>query len=185
MTPATREYLLDYWGAGFPPKPYSRTLATFWPWETIIGLLGPGGQASLAYPLPTLYALLAVGGIGILWRRERRAAILLTAPFALTGCAAFARQYPFTGRLILFLVPAVFIAIATAVEGIRRLAHPYSPALAGTLVLCFLGGVSGCCHAYQCGLDAERMLWVDATEAIPGGISRSWIPSEAALGWGC
>jgi hypothetical protein len=135
ITPDTREYLLDYWGAGFPPLPYSRALATFWPWDAIVGLLGPGGQATLAYPLPTLYALLAVAGIGILWRWERRAALLLMAPLALTVCAAVARQYPFTGRLIVFLVPAMFIAIATAVEGIRRLAQPYSPALAGALVL--------------------------------------------------
>jgi hypothetical protein len=135
VTPKTREYLLDYWGAGFPPKPYSRALATFWPWDAVIGLLGPGGQATLAYPLPTLYAVLAVGGMGILWRRKRRAAVLLTAPLVLTLCAAVARQYPFSGRSITFLVPVAFMAIATAVDGMRRLAHRYSPALASLLVL--------------------------------------------------
>lgn len=141
MTPATRQYMLDYWAAGFPPKPYARALMTFWPWEKIIGLLGPGERASLAYPLPTLYAALALGGIGLLWRWDRRAAVLLTAPLAVTLCAAVARQYPFSDRLIVFLVPAVFLAIATAVEGIRRLAQPYSPALAGALVLCLLAPV--------------------------------------------
>jgi len=136
MTSATREYMLRFWAAGFPPTPLSQVLGMFWPWDRLMALLGsarPGDQAALGYPLPMLYAVLAAAGLGFLWRRNRRACLLLTAPLAITLGAAVAEQYPFSDRLILFLVPGVILAIAAAVEGLCRLVRPLSSGLAGVI----------------------------------------------------
>ena len=53
---------------------------------------------------------------------------------AVTLGAALAGQYPFSDRLILFLVPGVLVAIAAAVDGLYRLVRPRSSVLAGVVV---------------------------------------------------
>jgi hypothetical protein len=44
-----------------------------------------------------------------LWRRRRLESWLLSGPLLLTIAAAAVRQYPFADRLILFLVPTLFL----------------------------------------------------------------------------
>lgn len=141
MTAPTREYMLRFWAAGFPPSPLSQVLHTFWPWDRLMALFGggPAAQAGLGYPLPAQYAVLAAGGLGLLWRRNRRASLLLAAPLVVTLGAAVAKQYPFSDRLILFLVPALMLAIAAAIEGLRRLVQQYSPVLAWAITIGLLG----------------------------------------------
>jgi hypothetical protein len=138
MTTATHEYMLLYWAAGFPPTPVSRALKELWPSQRVLALFGraavSGDLAGLGYSLPALYAILAAAGFAILWRQNRRASVLLIAPLAVTLSAAVARQYPFSDRLILFLVPGLFIAIGASVEGLWQLVRPISSALAGAIV---------------------------------------------------
>jgi hypothetical protein len=47
-------------------------------------------------------------------------------PIGVTLAAAIVHQYPFSDRLILFLLPSVFLAIATSIDGFRRLASRWS-----------------------------------------------------------
>jgi len=58
----------------------------------------------------------------VLWRQRREVALFLLGPVIVTVIAAVARQYPFWNRTVLFLVPALVIAIAAAVEWGRSLA---------------------------------------------------------------
>ena len=128
MTPATREYMHRYWAAGFAPQTLTRLLDTRWPWDRFKLLFGTGGLASLEYPAPALFVLLTAAGMGWLWRRNRRTTALLIAPLAVTLVAAVAGQYPFSDRLILFLVPSFMLGIAAAIEGLRlRLWHVSRP----------------------------------------------------------
>jgi hypothetical protein len=126
----TREYMRRFWAAGFAPVSRAQFLNTLWPWDQIRALFGTGQtHAGLGYPLPLVYALLTAAGLALVWRRNRRAAVLLTTPLVLTLCAAIVRQYPFGDRLILFLIPGFMLAIAAAIEGVRRLVWPASRAL--------------------------------------------------------
>jgi hypothetical protein len=130
-----------YWAAGFPPDSWTQTLERFWPWERLISLLGqgaPGEQAALGYLLPTLYAVLALVGIGVLWVQHRRVCLLLTAPLGVTIGAAVAGQYPFSDRLILFLLPTVFIAIAATIDAVWQLTRPRSVVIASALAVAML-----------------------------------------------
>jgi hypothetical protein len=139
MTPATREYMHRFWAAGFLPIPPLRGLETFWPWHPLTRLIGTGGPANLAYPAPALYLAVAVLGFWVLWRRNRSTATLLLAPIGVTLAAAVAHQYPFSDRLILFLVPSFFVAIGACVEHLRRWAYPWSKSC-GVLVPLLLVG---------------------------------------------
>jgi hypothetical protein len=132
-TASTKEYLHRYWAVGFPPVPISRIAKTLWPWDQLEALLGKGGAASLIYPVPKIYFALIVLGFVVLWSRDRILTASLLAPIGLTLAAAFARQYPFSDRLILFLTPSFFVAIGESSEQIRQWVSRWSKPL-GVLV---------------------------------------------------
>ena len=112
----TKDYMRQYWADGLAPVSFSDWMRTGWPWPRINRLFrgGFGAQAGLGYPLSPLYPALAIAGFVLLWRRDRRVTLILLAPLAVTFAAAAARQYPFSDRSILFLVPAAIAAIAEA-----------------------------------------------------------------------
>jgi hypothetical protein len=68
-------------------------------------------------------------GFLILWRRDRSFAALLLTPIGLTLAAAFARQYPFSDRPILFLTPSFFTAIGASAGQIREWLSRWSKSL--------------------------------------------------------
>ena len=137
MSPETRDYMRLYWADGFAPTSFAGLLRTGWPWPTIRRLFrgGFGAQAALWYPLFPLYLTLSVIGVARLWRRQKRVAVVLTAPLIVTLSAAVARQYPFSDRLILFLVPLALMAIAEAIAAAAQFAERFSKRLAGLAVL--------------------------------------------------
>ena len=131
LAPGTAEYVRRFWTIGYAPRSAGRLIGTLWPLDQLQLLFGPGlAHGGLAYRLPTMYVALTAVGFVVLWRRDRRTATLLLAPTVLTLGAAVVGQYPFSERLILFLVPSFMLAIAAVVEAVRRLLWPYSRVLA-------------------------------------------------------
>lgn len=118
MTPATRAFMQDFWRGGFLPLPPRPSTAAPWLWRQFTALFGD--PWTLRYPLPWLFALLALIGIAALWRQRRDAALLVAAPIALTMLAATAHQYPFRQRLIVFLVPSALLAAAAGAAWIAE-----------------------------------------------------------------
>ncbi|HEY2548900.1 MAG TPA: glycosyltransferase family 39 protein [Candidatus Acidoferrum sp.] len=118
MTPDTLKFMRLFWAPGLLPINRWQEYETLWPLDQLRALTGVGGQASLGYLLPECYLLLAAFGFWLLWRRLGIVVALFMAPIAVTLAAAVARQYPFSDRLILFLVPNFFVAIATPIEWI-------------------------------------------------------------------
>jgi hypothetical protein len=109
MTPSTRAFMDDFWRGGFLPLPAG--LSSFsWLWDRVTSVFGD--PWTLQYPLPWLFTLLAGGGMIVLWRRDRAAALFCVAPLTMTLLAAIAQQYPFRSRLIVFLVPGALLATA-------------------------------------------------------------------------
>jgi hypothetical protein len=77
--------------------------------------------------------ILALTGVASLWRRDRFAALLVFCPVLVVMAAAVAQQYPFLGRLLMFLVPSTLLAVAAGIEAVRRMAarlHPVAGAAA-------------------------------------------------------
>jgi hypothetical protein len=81
-----------------------------------LNLLSPGGT-QLGVVLPML--LLIVGSVSLA-RRSPGPFLLLVAPIALAMAASVTRYYPFHGRLMLELVPALFLLIAEGTEAVSR-----------------------------------------------------------------
>jgi hypothetical protein len=134
MTPATMSYMHVYWADGFVPT-LARATAVWWPWPNVRLLFGSGNQASLAYPFSPLYPILAALGFCILLVHQRRLAVILLAPLVVTLGAAIAHQYPFSDRLILFLVPSVMIAIGAVGAAVYAFVARYSTPVAVLAVM--------------------------------------------------
>ena len=120
MTAETRGYMQAYWRGGFPP-PLGAELQVLWPWNMFHELFAQGAPRfgdSLAYPAPTLYALLSIAGLVLLGRRA--AGWVVLAPVVGTLVAAAVQLYPFRDRLILFLLPSFFIGLGLAVTELYR-----------------------------------------------------------------
>lgn len=118
MTPATREFMGDFWGTGFPPLPFTLGATLRWLWTQTLSLFTD--PTLLRYPLPLVFVTLSVLGIVSLWRARRDVALLLLGPFALAVVAAVAHQYPLRGRLMFYLVPGLLLAIAAGIDQLRR-----------------------------------------------------------------
>jgi len=108
------EHLLEFWGNSFMPLPPWQN----WGWfvNTFRYVLhNPIGISNL-YLAYLAAILLGVGGVSLCLRRWQLALMLLL-PILLTLIASALHKYPFSGRLLLFLVPIVLLILA---EGIGR-----------------------------------------------------------------
>ena len=112
MTPETHAYLHHRWAPGFMPIPPYTIADILWSEKAIYALF----KEDLLHPFPVVDMALIVVGFWSLWRRYRLTTLLLLSPmfFALLGAAI--HQYPFAGRLVLFLVPTLLIAVAEGAQ---------------------------------------------------------------------
>jgi len=140
MTPSTREFMDDFWAGGFFPRTLRVTEAPGWFWERLSSIFSD--PSLLRYRWPAVFLFVALVGVIALWQRSRAAALLLVGPFVVAIAAAVAHQYPFRGRLIVWLVPSALIAAAAGAEWIRGQASAVhsgvGAALGAVLMLAFL-----------------------------------------------
>ena len=120
----TREdyaWLYAYWQDGYAPLlPSSAQALAWWPRSALRLLAGPAGFDFLAWP----FLGLALYGAQRLARRDALAAALLFLPVGLTLLVSGLERYPFDGRLVLFLAPAVLCACAAGLEPLLARARP-------------------------------------------------------------
>lgn len=83
-------------------------------------------------------ALLSAGGAVVLWRRRGlQATLLVVLPIVVAAGASFARLWPLTPRVLLFLAPALLLLLGAGIWGLARLL----PARMQALALVLLGGL--------------------------------------------
>ncbi len=129
----TADVLLDFWGDAFLPL---SARAGSWLAVSFNGFFRD--VAGLKISL-FLASLLALCGLAFLFRTNASLGIALTAPTLLVLLASAARAYPFAGRMILFLTPAVFLAFGGFVELLgRALRNPPASAWTRGLAPAFL-----------------------------------------------
>lgn len=120
LNPTTTMYV--FWNFAFLPVPPAsradlvRLGGTFL--EVLVNPLNllPPVPPALGVVLPVV--LLALGAFS-LCRRDRDGFLILSLPIALALVAAALRKFPFHGRLILELVPALYLMIAEGTEWVR------------------------------------------------------------------
>ncbi|MCB0214240.1 MAG: glycosyltransferase family 39 protein, partial [Anaerolineae bacterium] len=107
--------LLNYWGKGFMPLlPHTAAdvrwfMVTFW---AIFD--NPGG-----FELVGLAAFAALNGVLWMTLAQREQFLLLVFPVGFTLVASGLYLYPFRGRLLLFIVPAIIVIVAAGIEQLR------------------------------------------------------------------
>jgi hypothetical protein len=109
--------LTGYWTAGFVPRPIGFGRTATWLWSSAAGYVEEIGGFSVAAP-PVVATVL--GSVLVAARRPVREALLLWASVPFLLVAAAVEQYPFRGRLALFLLPFVLVAFAGLATVPRR-----------------------------------------------------------------
>jgi hypothetical protein len=111
----SNDILLGYWNGSFAPLPPWSNLN--WYYKTAINMLNDPAYL----PISVITGLLFLVGIisfGI--RRWQILSVVLT-PIILTLAASALRKYAFSGRLLLFMLPLVFLLLSDGIEQIRIL----------------------------------------------------------------
>ena len=141
LAPASHRFLTLFWSEGFWPMSLHGAAILTWPFLRVGSELE--GQLSLPRSMALAgAALVAIGAWGA-WRRDRAAAAMLAAPLFVTLGASAARLYPFSERLVLFLVPSLLLLMArgvtTLAAALRLRELSLACATAATLLFIALG----------------------------------------------
>jgi hypothetical protein len=121
----SNDSLLNYWSGSFAPLlPWGHLS---WYYSALTGML----RDPAALPVNAIVLGLSILGILSLAFRRWQLMLVLVAPFGLTLMASAVQRYPFSGRLLLFLVPLVLLLLAEGVERVWRLLLRVRGSLAG------------------------------------------------------
>ena len=99
-----------------------------------------GDQVTNALPQKSMTLIIVAIAIGaiMLARRSLRVFVLVVAPVALAVSASVAHLWPLTPRLLLFVVPAVAITLASAIAAVTRLLPSRAGAITFSALSCLL-----------------------------------------------
>jgi hypothetical protein len=111
---SSNEFLLGFWQEFFMPMPPEFS----WLWNAFLGLFrDPGGLDGFA---PALFAAALTGGL-VLARRRWQVAGIILLPFFFVLAASALQKYPFSGRLMLFSAPLLFILLGACIDWLSTL----------------------------------------------------------------
>jgi len=142
-------YLSNFWATSFAPIPPTSLDDLRWFGEGALGLVYLGmHQMGTAFrevlpgwfggPIVLLLCLTVLGCAALARQSGRAAMVGAVSLMAVLGASAL-HLYPFRSRLILFLVPFVFLALAALVQRVHELSRRWAgPWLAATLALATL-----------------------------------------------
>ena len=132
MTPATREFMHDFWASGFLPWPMTSAVQLRWYWDQFVSIFAD--PTVLRYRWPAIFALAALFGFVAIWRDSRSRGLIVSAPLVVALIVATLHQYPFRGRLAMYLVPSVLLALGAAAGWMRSLAGRLHPVAGWSVV---------------------------------------------------
>jgi hypothetical protein len=122
-----RQYFAWFWADGFMPVPPRSLAELLWlpgklTWAFGAFELGLGhSHGGLNYRWSPVFVVVMLCGFWALWRQRRDAALFLLLPVVVTIALSAASVYPFTARVIAFLIPSFLLATAAGAEFV--LAH--------------------------------------------------------------
>ena len=110
------DFLMEYWSDSFMPFPPASTSDVRWYVVNFFKLF----SKTLGYSLPGVGGLTFILGSYSLMCKCKTKALDLLLPIVLVLIASGFHKYPFSGRLILFLSPAIILLMAEGVDFIRE-----------------------------------------------------------------
>jgi hypothetical protein len=126
--------VLAFWKDAFLPFPPRSFADFYWLPKTLGALFGdPAG-----FVFRGLGILAFVVGAWLLFREDGARLSLLVSPILFALAASALRWYPFAGRTLLFLAPAILLLVALGIEEIREETSPRAPAVWAILLALLL-----------------------------------------------
>ncbi|MDA0578242.1 MAG: hypothetical protein O3B24_09105 [Verrucomicrobia bacterium] len=115
------DYLQRYWAEGYPPEPWLTPAGLAWFrdafWAFVkMGFKESGADDLLGWLVSGLLALAVVAAIVSVLIPGRRWLVCMLAPLPLALLAAMLQLYPFSHRLLVYLVPIAILVVASGVE---------------------------------------------------------------------
>lgn len=137
MTPVDAEYMQWFWMIGFAPSAPGSVAHLAWIWRGVTGIFGQ----TLHYRGSIVWtALLLVGAVSFVRRRQPDTAVLLAGPLVLVLAASTAHLYPFaSGRLQHFLVPSTLMLGVAGASALGTRLRRASPLAAHVPLVVLLG----------------------------------------------
>ncbi len=130
---ASNNYLISFWQSSFAPFP--PWIDFSWYKNTFQDIL----HDPLYLPISLITVLLLIIGCLSLGLRKWRYLLMLILPILLALIASALKKYPFSGRLMLFLVPSFLIILSEGIDWIKtkisKINHLASAAVTLSLVL--------------------------------------------------
>ncbi|HEY7114239.1 MAG TPA: hypothetical protein VIA45_15015 [Thermoanaerobaculia bacterium] len=126
--------VLAFWADAFLPFPPRSFADVYWLPRTFGALFGD--PAGFVFRGLGILAFL-VGGV-VLFRESRERLAFLIAPALFALAASVLRWYPFSGRTLLFLAPALYLLVSFGIEEIRETTSPRAPAVWAILLALLL-----------------------------------------------
>jgi hypothetical protein len=122
--------LLSYWSFGFVPSPLLSLVAVKWFIDTFFGIFrNPAGLE-----LSGIAALTFLVGCSSMFSKRAEKSFILMSPLIPTLIAAGLHKYPFSGRLLLFIVPILLLFIAEGAEQIWSKTKDDAPIIGACLI---------------------------------------------------
>jgi hypothetical protein len=118
------DVFLDSWWAfaflPFPPRSLAQADQIFW--QSINVFNSPSGIVTPLGVLPSAFIGLGLflAGVWSLGRRWTGGLILLVSPILVALAASMLHRYPFHGRLLLFLIPSVYLLVGEGAAALSR-----------------------------------------------------------------
>jgi 4-amino-4-deoxy-L-arabinose transferase-like glycosyltransferase len=132
----SNDTLVRYWSSAFAPLPPWDHFS--WYYNAFISML----KDPATLPTSTILVGILVVGISSLAFRRWPLMLVLLAPFLLTLLASALERYPFNGRLLLFILPSLFLLLAEGVKRIRiilaKVKKPLADLVYASLILYLL-----------------------------------------------
>ena len=110
-------YLSDFWKSGMLSSPFLSLATLKWIFERLLSFFSD--PLGLTFPILGL-ALGCLGSYKLLSHNKKGEAWLLILPAFFTLFAASIQKYPFSGRLVLFLIPTILILVSTGVNALTE-----------------------------------------------------------------
>jgi dolichyl-phosphate-mannose-protein mannosyltransferase len=129
------DFLLDYWAGHFCPLPPTSQGDLMWLADHYFKFLAyPGGLGGTEIAIGGIAAALAVIGVAAMVRDRWPVAVAIIVPGLVALLASGVHLYPFAGRLLLFLVPLMLLAVARGAWDVAAHLQPQRPLAAVVIV---------------------------------------------------
>ena len=131
----SNQYLLDYWAGHFLALPPASQGDLIWLADHFFSFLAyPGGLGGTEVKAGGIAAALCLIGVVAMARERWPVAAALALPALLALLASGLQKYPFAGRLLLFLVPLMLLAVARGAWSVYSALRPSQPFAAIVLI---------------------------------------------------